>query len=156
MFQPNLSQSRDGGVGHASFQEIERPGWNISAMTMKVIPQVTTKGENVMLRNSNCAVTEAVMFQPNLSSSCQVTRNPTIRGQRQRTTPSCHETDRLVCDITRVKTCMLLKFGCKVALKFNTLKFSTAMFKTKEIVANRLIRFFYHAFVYIAHCLIHI
>ena len=42
-------------------------------MNMQVLPQVTKKDENNMLINSNCRVIEPVIFQPNLSISCQVT-----------------------------------------------------------------------------------
>ena len=37
------------------------------------LPQVNKNGENNMLRNSNCRVTEQVIFQPSLFISCQVT-----------------------------------------------------------------------------------
>ena len=69
--QPFLISSQRSGP--CFLQERERSGSNISAMSMKVLPQVTKKDKNNMLINSNCRVIEPVIFQPNLSISCQVT-----------------------------------------------------------------------------------
>ena len=64
-------------------QESERSGWNISVMAMELLFQVAEKVENHMLRNSNCKVTEAVIFQPNLSISLRL-RGPFIRKKGRR------------------------------------------------------------------------
>ena len=59
--QPFLISSQRSGP--CFLQESERSGLNISAMSMKVVPEVTKKDKNNVSINSNCRVIEPVILR---------------------------------------------------------------------------------------------